>query len=318
MDIVLGIDAGGSKTLALAAGPDGRELGRARGGPGNYHAVGFAAASSAITDAVRDALHAAGAEASQVRSLCLGAAGVDRPEDGALWMEWARQAFPDAAARIVNDALIVLAAGGSAGCCGLAVIAGTGSIVYGRAEDGRTARAGGWGYLLGDEGSNYAIGLAALRAACRAADDRGPDTLLTQMILKHWGLAQPADLVGKVYGEIARKDIARLGRVVEMADAAGDVVAGAILEEAGVELALAARSVVRRLALEGPYCCAMAGAVLLRGPRVQEAFLASSMTMGLQFDPLARVEEPAVGAVTLAVEGLERHSRPLLDLEEER
>lgn len=306
--VVLGIDAGGSKTVVLVADAAGLTLGQARGGPANYHAVGFAAASAAITDTAREALRAAQVEARQVRALCLGAAGVDRPEDRALWMEWARQAFPAAAARVVNDALIVLAAGAAedAGsvirCCGLAVIAGTGSIVYGRDENGNTARAGGWGYLLGDEGSNYAIGRAALNAITRAADGRGPQTALVGAVLRHWSLAEPAHLVGKVYGDISRNDISRLGRVVESTADAGDAVALAILEEAGRELALAAGAVVARLGLAGDIPCALAGAVLIRGPRVRDAFRHAAEQAGLSLKPLALVEDPAVGAVRMALE----------------
>lgn len=319
-DIVIGIDAGGSKTLALAAGMDGQVLGRAKSGPGNYHAVGFAAASAALTEAVREALREAaravtGGDLSQVavalnrpgslfnvRALCLGAAGVDRPEDGALWAEWARQAFPDAVSLIVNDALVVLAAGGALHCCGMAVIAGTGSIVYGRDDQGRMLRAGGWGYLMGDEGSNYAIGQSALQAVTRAADGRGPQTALLEAILKHWQISSPEGLTGKVYGDVSRHDIARLGRVVEATAETGDAVATEILEAAGRELALAARSVHDRLGLHGPVTCALAGSVLVRGWRTRLAFLRAAEESGLELDPVVLVEEPALGAVRLALE----------------
>lgn len=302
--VVLGIDAGGSKTLALAAGLDGTILGRARSGPGNYNTVGFAAASSAITDASREALLAAGVQPQQVRALCLGAAGVNRPEDGALWLEWARQAFPDAKASVVNDALVVLASAAPLDCCGLAIIAGTGSIVYGRDDQGNLASAGGWGYMMGDEGSNYALGQAALRAVSRAADNREPATLMTDLILKHWGLAHVNDLVGKVYGETSRKDIARLGRIVEASAEAGDLVARGILEDAGRELALAARAVADKLQLSGTLACALAGAVLTRGERVREAFLRHAEAGGLRLEPVVIVHEPAFGAVRLALEAL--------------
>lgn len=306
MDIVLGIDAGGSKTLALAARLDGQVIGRAKGGPGNYHAVGFAAASAAITDtareAVRAAAYAAGVDVARVRALCLGAAGVDRPGDRALWIEWARQAFPEARARIVNDAMLVLSCAAPGDCRGLAVIAGTGSIVYGRDANGALCRAGGWGYLLGDEGSNYSIGITALRAVSRAADGRGPLTALTGLVLAHWALSDPSALVSKVYGDTSRHDIARLGRLVEAAAELGDAVALEILAEAGRELALATRSVAARLGMAGPVSCALAGAVLLRGRRVRESFLDAVQRDGLRLDPLALVEEPAAGAVALAIE----------------
>ncbi len=302
--IVLGIDAGGSKTLALAADLDGRILGRGQTGPSNLHSAGLQSAQGAMNEAVRRALAEAYVDAAQVRAVCIGAAGADRPDDRAVWSAWAQQTFPDASQAITNDALIVLAAGTPAGW-GLVVIAGTGSIAYGRDRQGRVSRAGGWGFLMGDEGSNYAIGQAALRAITRAVDGRGPSTALVAAVLAHWNLPEPAGLVRKVYDNLPRKEIARLGKVVETAAGAGDGVARAILEEAGRELALAAQAVARHLEFDGPIPCALAGSVLVFGQWVRPAFLRAAAPLGLALDPLALVPEPAVGAIRMAIELLE-------------
>lgn len=249
----------------------------------------------------------------QVQAICVGAAGADRPEDRGLFESWAAGAFPAAHFRISNDALIVLYAGTPEGW-GLAIISGTGSIAYGRHPDGQLARAGGWGYLLGDEGSGYAIGLAALRAATRAADGRGPRTLLLPTLLEHWQLDGPTRLVRKVYGELAgagaRAEIARLARLVEQVAAQGDACAEAILTEAGQELALAASAVAAQLAAipglspggASPLPCALTGGVLVNGHRVREAFTHAAAARGLALAPITLVKEPAVGAVRLARE----------------
>ncbi|RPI99082.1 MAG: N-acetylglucosamine kinase, partial [Chloroflexi bacterium] len=142
--IVLGIDAGGSKTLALAAGAGGEILARGESGPANYQSIGQKAAFIALNAAAGQALEGAGAAVSDVSAVCLGAAGMDRPEDIAVFQRWAALAFPNARARLVNDARIVLAAGTPNGW-GLALISGTGSIAYGRSASGETARSGGWG-----------------------------------------------------------------------------------------------------------------------------------------------------------------------------
>ena len=110
----------------------------------------------------------------------LGRAG--RQKDIERFQFWVAGKFPGIAVKIVNDAEILLAAGSPTGPK-LAMVCGTGSIVYGRTTTGELIRAGGWGYLFGDEGSGYAIGVAALRAVMQAYDGRGPSTLLTGLVL---------------------------------------------------------------------------------------------------------------------------------------
>jgi N-acetylglucosamine kinase-like BadF-type ATPase len=303
-NLVIGIDAGGSKTLALAAeAQDGAVLARGEAGPANYQAVGPSTAFASLDAAVGRALEAAGGAADGVTALCLGAAGMDRAEDFALFQGWAAQHFPAARVRLVNDARIVLAAGTPEGW-GLALISGTGSIAYGRTRAGEAARAGGWGYLLGDEGSGYDIGLQALRSVTRAADGRDTPTLLLNAILAAWGLTRAQDLVRKVYGGLARAEIARLSAVVEECAASGDPRALEILDQAGAELARSAGAVIRRLAFDGPVPTALTGGVLVGGERVRHALLRAAGQNSLLLSPTAIVPEPARGAVRLALESL--------------
>jgi N-acetylmuramic acid 6-phosphate etherase len=304
--IVLGIDAGGSKTLALAGSLDGRILGSGQAGPANFHSAGLETAYTSMNEAVRLALFAANAEARQVQAICIGAAGADRAEDRSVWVAWVRKEFPGTVFSITNDAIIVLAAGTPEGW-GLVVISGTGSIAYGRDRQGRLARAGGWGYLMGDEGSNYAIGQAALRAVTRALDGRGPQTGLVGAVLAHWKLDDSTGLVRKVYGDLPRKEIAGLGKLVETTALSGDAVASEILDGAGHELARAAQAVVYRLELKDTVPCALAGSVLIYGSWVRPAFLKHAEGLGLQLEPVALVAEPARGAVKLAIEELRKN-----------
>src|SRR6185369_3788449 len=114
-----------------------------------------------------------------------GIAGVDRPDDARVVRGIMRRIGYKAKTLVVNDALVALEAGAPEQP-GIVVIAGTGSIAYGRNDRNQSARAGGWGYVLGDEGSGYWIGRAALRAVLREADRRGPQTLLTSLLLKYY------------------------------------------------------------------------------------------------------------------------------------
>ena len=160
-ELLLGLDGGGSKTLALLADAEGRVIGRGIAGASNYQNIGETAAWAALDTAIAAAFADAGLEPSAVAAVGLGLAGVDRPEDRALFEGWAARRFGGAPVVIANDAELVLAAGTPDGW-GIALISGTGSIVFGRSPQGEMARAGGWGHIMGDEGSGYAIGVEAL------------------------------------------------------------------------------------------------------------------------------------------------------------
>ena len=142
MELVVGIDGGGSKTQAAVAGLDGQVLGRGIAGASNYQGVGLAAAQAAIDQAIDAALADACLPQHDVVAACLGLAGVGRADDQAVFDDWVRKRLPGAAFRVANDAELVLAAGSDSGW-GLAVIAGTGSIAYGRNPVGEVAR-GRW------------------------------------------------------------------------------------------------------------------------------------------------------------------------------
>ncbi|CAG0937596.1 glucosamine kinase [Thermoflexales bacterium] len=297
-DLIIGLDGGGSKTLALLANTEGQVLGRGTAGRSNYHAIGSEAACAALNAAVQAAFEAAHLTPQRVDAIGLGLAGVDRPPDRAVFEQWIKTQATTGV--IVSDARLVLAAG-TPDDWGVAVIAGTGSIVIGRDPAGRADRAGGWGYLLGDEGSGFAIGLSALRAIAQAADGRGPLTQLTDMILAHWSLSKTSELIYQVYRTpVPTQEIAALAELVEVAAAQGDEVAQTLLHEAGYELARTTQAVIKRLQLPKPVPCAIAGGALLSGERLQQAWRSAVAALGLQLDPIARVDEPAQGAVRLA------------------
>jgi N-acetylglucosamine kinase-like BadF-type ATPase len=314
--LLLGVDAGGSKTLALVADSTGYVLGRGLAGSANYQSVGFPVASVELSRAITRALADAGLTQESVVAAVLGLAGVDRPEDKALYLQWAAGFLPAATVQIVNDAALVLAAGTPAGW-GLALICGTGAIAVGRTPDGRTTRAGGWGPLLGDEGSGYALGRAALQAVMRAYDGRASRTVLTTGILSAWGLPSPDALVRRVYQEaVGPAEIAALAPVVEAAAAEGDETALAITRTAGEELALALWAVARQLELSAPVPCALAGGVIIRERMIRDALLRAAAASGLALEPVNLVAEPALGAIRLA-RGLHEGPDPAIMLSED-
>jgi N-acetylmuramic acid 6-phosphate etherase len=208
---------------------------------------------------------------------------------------------------VIEDAALLLAAGTPEGW-GVAVVAGTGSMAFARAACGKTARAGGWGPLLGDEGSGYAIALAGLRAAARSADGRAPATLLTDRLLAVYGLTQPQELVSVVYRGGDRAALAALAPVVMQAAEDGDAVAEAIIREAAAELATAVAAAAGQLDLGSAFPVALAGGLLVSSAGYRDRFLAALADRGLTADSVALVTEPAEGAVRLA---LDRVSSPV-------
>src|SRR5579883_899723 len=184
-ELLLGIDGGGTRTIVLLAtrrASDWKVLGRGEAGPSNRQAVGTPAALAALDEATDRAFAASGRPRSAVHAACLGLAGAGRPVDQEIVREWATRANLAAEVQVIEDAALLLAAGTPAGW-GVAVVAGTGSMAYARDAAGRTARSGGWGPLLGDEGSGYAIALAGLRAAAGSADGRAVAPPLTDRLL---------------------------------------------------------------------------------------------------------------------------------------
>ena len=297
--VILGIDGGGSKTVALLADAGGAVLGRGAAGGGNVRAGGMEAAAAAILAAVAQAYERAGLPRHPARAVCLGLAGAGRPAERALVERWALGAGLAAHTLVCSDAQLVLAAGLPYGA-GVALVAGAGSIALGRTADGRSARAGGWGPLLGDEGSGRDIARAGLHAACRAADGRGPDTQLLPSLLEHWGLARPEHLIPHLS---ETPDLpALLVEVPPLITAlaeSGDTVAQTILADAGEELAAAAASVARQLGLGPALPLALAGGVLVNSGPVRAAALRALRRRGLVPEPIL-VPEPARGALTLA------------------
>jgi N-acetylglucosamine kinase-like BadF-type ATPase len=200
--------------------------------------------------------------------------------------------------RITNDAELVLSA--LSHQVGVAVISGTGSIALGRDAQGTLARVGGWGHVLGDEGSGFGIGREALQCAVRAADGRGPATALLDTILGHWQLPAPEALLERVYPTFDKTAIAALAPLVLALARAGDPVACRIEARAANELALAIIAVTRRLNfVAGPLPVAFGGGVLINEERLR-ALVIRRIARTWSVDPVLVVEPASSAARALA------------------
>jgi N-acetylglucosamine kinase-like BadF-type ATPase len=299
MMYVLGIDVGATKTVCLLADDAGRVLATAREKGANLQAVGELELEKALHSVMKQALSPSGASPA---AICLGIAGVDRAEDELVVRSVMERIGYQARILVVNDALIALQAALD-GAPGVVIVAGTGSIAYGRNGQGQAARAGGWGHMLGDEGSGYWIGRLVLRAVVRAADGRGQQTALTPLLLQHFSVDRAEDLIQKIYQrDVGPAVVAGLARYAQEAQETGDAIATQILERAAEELVAAAAAVTRRLRLtDEPFQFVMAGGMFRAVPWLRPELMRLLPAVAPRATCMHLQDEPALGAVRLAV-----------------
>lgn len=295
--LVLGLDVGGTKTVGQLANDTGEVLREARGPGANLQAAGELGVEKVLHQVIDDAL---AKSEGLLDAICVGMAGVDRAADAAVVRAILARIGHRAQSVVVNDALIALEAGVSSGP-GIVLVAGTGSIAYGRDGQHRAARAGGWGYVLGDEGSGYWLGRQALRSVVRASDGRGPATMLTPRILAHYQIARAYDLVHEIYnGGLKPSAVAALASHVQSAAAEGDQVARELIRVGAHELASAARSVAVRLSLQKP-AIVLAGGIFRAVPLLRERVTNDLDELLPRSSVRTLTVEPAFGAVRLAL-----------------
>lgn len=229
----LGVDGGQSSTTAIVGDSEGRVIGMGRGGPCNHIKTGDGRAK--FENAILGALPEQGL---RYRAACLGFSGGPKDKEALVRELVAAQDY-----LITNDGLIALT-GATGGAPGIIVVAGTGSIAFGRNARGQTGRAGGWGYVFGDEGGGFDLTREALRAALRHEEGWGPATILRHKLLEATGAADANDLMHRFYtSDYPRPQIASYSRLVDEAAREGDAVAIEILHRAAQQLAGFAGSV---------------------------------------------------------------------------
>ncbi len=295
---VLGLDIGGSKTMALRA-QDGVVVAQARAGSANLASAGVREAGRQL-DLVLQRVDGYG-----VRAVCAGAAGADTPEGRARLRDLLAERLPDAMIHVVHDSELLLAAAGLDD--GVALISGTGSVAWGRRGD-RSVRAGGWGYLLGDQGSGYWV---AREAVCRALArvDRGlPEDALGRALAAECGLRSTEQLLDHFYNHTDRRYWARRARIVFELAEAGDSSCRGIVDEAVAALAELVETVTGRLSFDGPVIAA--GGLVVHQPLLQRELRRTLAECGVR-DLRVLDTDPVSGALRLAQRLADRTSHRL-------
>jgi len=241
-ELFLGIDGGQSSTTALVADASGRIVGRGSDGPCN-HVKSAAEGREKFIRVIGGCIRAAAnGSIPAFRAACFGFSGGPTDKEGIL-----REMLHVEHWKVTTDAMIALT-GATAGGAGIITIAGTGNISFGRDADGRTVRAGGWGYLFGDEGGGWDLSRRAVRACLRQHEGWGPATTLHDKMLAATGARDANEMMHWFYTEDwPRKRVASFARLVDGEAEAGDAVSRAILEEGAAALAEITAAVQRQL-----------------------------------------------------------------------
>ncbi|HEY90050.1 MAG TPA: hypothetical protein G4N98_10045 [Thermoflexia bacterium] len=313
---VLGIDGGGTKTLSLLADNTGKVIGRGVGGPSNLHQVNAAELRAALRDSLRSALSTGACFPGRLAAVHAGLAGTEAAggekrrqvqeiiqETLTAILEPAGSSKSAIPVVLTSDIVIALVAGSHARY-GLVVISGTGAVVYGEGRAGQQAQVSGWGRFIDSDGSGYGIGKAALRAAFRSYDGRGPHTLLEELIVEEWRLNSLRELLQHVLQkEPAVEEIASLAKVVGRAAEAGDQTSVDILTTTSKQLLEGVLTVARKLNLrEQQFPVVLSGGILSKVDLVATQLIRGVREQLPLANPLRLQAEPATGAVTLALE----------------
>jgi len=312
MGLVLGVDAGATKTFALIADERGRILGFGQGGPGNHQVAGPEPALAEIRRACEEALARAGAS-PPVELGFFGLAGADLPVDFALLTPAIEDMGLAQQVRIKNDTMVALRAGLKRSW-GVAVICGTGFNAGGIGPDGREVQLPGLGALSGDWGGGGDIAREVIRLICRAWDGRGQPTMLTEMVLEALGLPSVEELISQLYqsefdyypGQFDQRRLLGLVPLVFEAAYQGDQVAQDLLVRVGTEVGITASAIIKRLGVEDTDVEVVLGGSVFKG---KGPLLVDTVTQVVhRVAPRATIVlpefEPVVGAVFLALESL--------------
>ena len=298
MRFFLGIDGGGTSTTACITDEAGEVVASGHGGPSNINYTPEDQARKSIQDALDSAIRSARTNhpGLVVSAACAALAGAGSEKNRVRAANLLRPLFVGIPFVVVEDVKGALY-GALGRQDGIAVISGTGSNCLG-VRNGRYKRSGGWGALLGDEGSGYSIARKGLIAVLRDYDGRSPATSLTGRFTAHFELDTPGDLLHAVH-PLSRDQIAGLAVVVFEEYEKGDAVAGKIVDEVAMELAVMVRSVYEGLEFTGETLVAMIGGCFLQAG-FRNAFVSHLKTTVPGARAILPLEPPHVGAALLA------------------
>jgi len=300
MRYVVGIDGGGTKTTAAVVGEDSKLVASATFGPSNRRSVGMEAASANIAEAVTEALQKAGVSLSDLAGICMCLAGFDTDLDLSVPQRTLRILNYTGAAIFEND-VVGAWAGATAVNPGIVVIAGTGATALGMNRRGEFWRTDGWDTLLGDQGSGYALGLAAIHIVMRMLDGRIAPSPLVYALSQAYSVNSAEDMRRLVDSTpFGKYEVASFARYVSETAQAGDPIARDLLRQAGEALAENVAAIVRILDMkDDEFPISTVGSVIRDDPWVAKPFEAAVKMLAPRASLRLPLHPPEMGAALL-------------------
>ncbi|RJE86073.1 ATPase [Paenibacillus sp. 1011MAR3C5] len=303
MRYVAGLDGGGTKTAVTIADENGSIVHEFAVGALNYNGQDEASVRAALAEICAEIGRALPGGLAACSVICLGAAGISNPVVSGLMTSGLREGGYQGELVLVGDHETALC-GAHDGLYGAILIAGTGSIAYGRNRNGDTHRAGGFGHLIDDEGSGYSIGRDLLSAVVRAFDGREDPSIITDLVYERLGIGSVREIVGFVYDKNRnKKEIAAIAPLLSVACENGDRTALRIAQKNAEALAETASAVIEQLGLQNGEL-ALLGSVLTRNRHVREMFVESMSRLQPKLSCIEPKRDASYGAVLLALEKL--------------
>jgi N-acetylglucosamine kinase-like BadF-type ATPase len=311
---VIGMDGGGTKTHAVIADMGGTIVAEHHGGASNFQIIGIDRAARTIHGLMTLCCESAGCSMSDIACLALGLTGAGRTGDQQRMRDGMKKLLAAKKVRlkhivVESDARIALE-GAFKGKPGIILIGGTGSIAFGKDSNGAVHRVGGWGRVLGDEGSGYFLGLQGLSAVTHHLDGRGDATVLTRWVAERFALTDQTTIIEAVYR--SNFDLAAVAPLVLEAAEHNDVICRMIVERAVIELAAHVRVMTRKLEAGHPtgagveLDCALIGGLLANDTLLSRALAQYIVVNFPHVRIIPPMSSPAFGAVIMGLQHLSR------------
>jgi len=315
---VIGVDGGGTKTEFVLLDFSSNVLGRSRGGSTNYQVIGGDNLKKELLDAFTMLMRTTNISSNKIDQIFLGLAGAGRKSD----QEEIISLFSDTdfAGKIAvdSDAMVALAGAFGTGP-GIIIVSGTGAICFGKSNEGKIFRSGGWGYLLGDEGSGYFIGREAIIAALKDLDGRAEKTNLRNCLENHFNLSSIDQIIPQIYqNKVDRIAIADIAPIVFEQANQGDSIAEEIIRRTGKELGILARAVAQRLNFENDELkVALTGSIFKQKDMLINEISKELYEISWNIEISEPMFEPQYGAALLALQksGIEINEMLLKNLQ---
>lgn len=304
---VIGIDGGATKTTAVLADLNRNILAEKSSGPANFLIIGTEKVAKTISDLILDVCNEAEVNINNIEVVCIGLTGAGRESDAekikkAIQDYWSSTySTPIKNIIVTSDARIALE-GAFSGRPGIILIAGTGSIIFGKDRGGMLYRVGGFGRYIGDEGGGYSIGRLGLQAVAKSMDGRGPETKLLDILKTQFGINSPEDLINKVYQE--NLDFAAVAPLVIQCAEEGDEACREILRKEAEELVLHIKAIKDKIRVRTVYISFIGG--LLSGENYYSKLLRKIILQKIEgVNVILPEHPPAYGAILMAMDAIE-------------